>query len=444
MQFSNQYKRVPCDTILVDRAQRQRGDLKIEDGNPTVESIRRRGVMQPIIVTDELRLVAGERRLAISRKLNLPDIPIRFVKDLSTIELQIVELEENVARENLSWSDRCQAVVRIHQLYQKIEEHWSQQRTADALGMTKGTISEYLNVGEAILEGNEKISKATTIRQAHNVLNRDSARRDADIIADLTEAINTTPAGAGSTSDSRIAEIEPIIQGDFHSWAASYAGPKFNFIHCDFPYGVNMQDSDQGNSELWGGYQDTPEVYWELLDTLAEQQDRILSPSSHMMFWFSMTYYRETLAFFSQRMPDWEVNLFPLIWTKSDNRGILPDPKRGPRRIYETCFFASRDDRYIVRAVSNSYSAPTGTKAHQSEKPEPVLRHFMQMFIDEHSRMLDPTCGSGSSLRAAESLGASQVFGIEQNAEFAKDALLNLKKFRALRAVSKQVVEAEA
>jgi DNA modification methylase len=150
-----------------------------------------------------------------------------------------------------------------------------------------------------------------------------------------------------------------------------------------------------------------------------------------------MKYYCETREFFAHRLPEWVLEDFPLIWLKSDNKGILPDPKRGPRRIYETCFIASRGDRLIVRAVANAYAAPTGAKSHQSEKPEPVLRHFMQMFVDEHTRMLDPTVGSGSALRAAESLHASYVFGLERDPTFAENARVALRNFRTLRAISK-------
>lgn len=442
MTFTNKYKRVPVEAILVDRSLRQRKDLKVVDGDATVESIRRRGVMNPIIVHEDLQLVAGERRLEISKFLGLPDIPVRFASSLDEIELQIIELEENVARQDLTWTDRCQATVRIHNLYKTLDSEWNQSRTAEALGMTKGTVSLYLGVGDAILEGNEKLKKATTVRQAHNALNRDAARRDADIINDITEAITSSHGGGPDRTLHSSSDAPPILCGDFLEWAEAYEGEKFNFLHIDFPYGVNMQDSDQGNSELYGAYEDTPEVYWTLLDGLAQYQDNFCSSSAHMMFWFSMEYYEETREFFRTRMPDWNFNKFPLIWTKTDNKGILPDPKRGPRRIYETCLFGSRDDRYIVRAVSNSYGAPTGIKAHQSEKPEPVLRHFMQMFVDEHSRMLDPTCGSGSSLRAAESLNASLVFGIERNEDFASGALKELKNFRAKRAAEKALVMA--
>jgi site-specific DNA-methyltransferase (adenine-specific) len=68
-----------------------------------------------------------------------------------------------------------------------------------------------------------------------------------------------------------------------------------------------------------------------------------------------------------------------------------------------------------------------------SEKPEPMLRHFFGMLVDENTVMLDPTCGSGSSLRAAESLGAKHVLGLELNPEFAALAREALKRSRKLK-----------
>ena len=42
--------------------------------------------------------------------------------------------------------------------------------------------------------------------------------------------------------------------------------------------------------------------------------------------------------------------------------------------------------------------------------------------MDETTSILDPTCGSGSAIRAARSLGASELLGIELNSEFADRA----------------------
>lgn len=118
---------------------------------------------------------------------------------------------------------------------------------------------------------------------------------------------------------------------------------------------------------------------------------------------------------------------------KSDGAGIIPDPERGPRQIYETCLFGSRGDRKIVRSVANAYHAPTVRERHMSEKPEPMLRHFFGMLIDENTIMLDPTCGSGSAVRAAESLGTKYAVGLERNEQFAELAREALERSRRLR-----------
>jgi DNA modification methylase len=73
---------------------------------------------------------------------------------------------------------------------------------------------------------------------------------------------------------------------------------------------------------------------------------------------------------------------------------------------------------------------------HVSIKPEPVLKHFFRMLVDEHTRLLDPTCGSGTALRAAEGLGAKNSLGIEADAEFADRAREALIRARTLRAVA--------
>jgi predicted RNA methylase len=62
-----------------------------------------------------------------------------------------------------------------------------------------------------------------------------------------------------------------------------------------------------------------------------------------------------------------------------------------------------------------------------------MLEHFLQMFIDSHSSFLDPTCGSGSSLRAAEHLGAQRILGLELDIDYCEAARKALKQSRDMR-----------
>lgn len=174
-----------------------------------------------------------------------------------------------------------------------------------------------------------------------------------------------------------------------------------------------------------GGYDDRPEVYFELLDALDLSMENVVADTAHLMFWFSMDYYNFT--FERLHAMGWNVNPFPLVWHKSDNTGILPDAKRGPRRTYETAFLAYRGEAFVSEVVANSFSAPAKAEdhIHMSQKPRVMLHHYFRMFVDEHTSMLDPTCGSGNSVVVAKDRGAKNVLGIEINEDFSNRAKEN-------------------
>jgi DNA modification methylase len=125
-----------------------------------------------------------------------------------------------------------------------------------------------------------------------------------------------------------------------------------------------------------------------------------------------------------------------LVWLKSDNAGVAASAMYGPRHVYETALMASRGKRPIVRVKADGYAAPRDPKLHQSTKPVPVLRHFFEMLVDEHSTVLDPTAGSGSALIAAESLGAPTVLGLEIDEVQCGLARLALRQFRSLKGLA--------
>lgn len=491
---SDSYERRSLASLYVDRAKRQRRAMFTESGvfintDGLLESIRAKGVLSPILVTRAGEVVFGERRFTASRVLGLADIPVRYVEEIDPLELRIIELEENLRRQGLGWEDEVRAVADLHASYatRRSEEQggdlhpWTMKETARALQLDETEISRYLRVAEAWTHPHDasRIEGAANARQAYNTLSRMDDRRSAEVIEAITagvgdvvaagaargvESIGGTAAQPNSATPGTAAAIPasahppipasvppppPILCADFTTWAPSYVGPRFNLIHCDFPYGIdafggpNMhrgaarKTTYQGR-HFEGTYNDDESTYLTLIECLCANLDRLMAHSGHLMFWLSadLDIMYETKQMFAKLAPDLLFWPKPLIWHKTDNLGVLADPKRGPRHVYEACLVASREDRPIVRAVSDAYGAPSDKKLHPSCKPEPVLRHFLAMFCDEHTRLLDPTAGSGSSLRAAESLGAESVVGLELDAEHAKNANVAMKQFRALRSAT--------
>ena len=426
---SGQFHIVPLADIVVKRDERQRRDL--ENIPELADSIRRLGLIHPLVVTRELQLVTGERRHAACSLLKWTTVPVQYTDELDPLTLQAIELEENIKRQDISWQDRVNAVRKYHSLraLQSTDKEWKIEDTGDALGLSVQHIFDMVSIGEELERGNKRVLEAPLLTTARGIVRRMRARQDEQLLSSLHESF-----GGVTLPEDR--STESILITDFTEWIHTDIVPRFNLIHCDFPYGIEADSFNQGGAKAHGGYIDSKENWQKLMDALDLATRRILAPSCHLMFWFAMRKADERLYEPTAKALErigWDINPQPLIWMKSDGAGILPDSERGPRQIYETCLFGSRGDRKIVRAVANAYAAPTVRDRHMSEKPEPMLRHFFGMLVDENTVMLDPTCGSGSALRAAESLGAKYVLGLEIDEEFAQIARNELKNSRLKR-----------
>lgn len=457
--LSDSYARLPVNQIFVDRAGRQRREV---DAEGLKQSIAARGVLNPIIVERQTnpdglhKLVAGERRLKASQELALDSIPVRFADSLSPLESQIIELEENIKRQDLNWQDMARATARIHELYKTMDPGWTQERTADSLSTVKSNISMYLKVAPEIA-ANKQVREATTYREAYNILTRRDEREHAALIdkiihnapplkiakkleGDVPAAPTDQPVPEHPVWDFSIDQDNPaknILLESFLHWAPKYRGPAFNFIHCDFPYGINVFEGPQAGAGRHHTYDDSREVHFALLETLLVHFDRLASSSCHVMYWFSMQYYDQIRSMVRELAPELIIQVHPLIWHKTDGSGIASDPSHGPRHIYETALVMSRGKRKVVQVVGDTYGAPTDRQWHIHTKPEPMLKHFFTMFVDHTTVMLDPTCGSGSAIRAAEALGSTSVLGMDIDEMIVAQARTALRRERAIRGAGK-------
>lgn len=403
---SGQFHHASISSITIPRPERQRRELP--DLTSLADSISRLGLIHPIVLTRDLILVAGECRLEACRTLGWTDIPFQYVDETDPLILHCIELEENIKRKNLSWQDENDAIARYHEL-RAAEPEWTIEKSADALGLHKASVSNHLLVkrerSNGLVDGAEKFS--TAIGAARRIVERRAA-----------DEFNTY-----SRTDQQYTPPSPILHGSFLDWAPTYAGPKFNLIHCDFPYGIihGRDETYGGAGARVGDYTDSVDIYFELLKCLAVHLDNFCASSAHIIFWFHPNFFSQTWELL-KLLDGFAFDEVPLIWFKDDNSGIVPDPSRRPRRGYETAFFGWRNDRKILRVKTNIFPAPIDRTLHPHEKSQVMLQHFFEMVVDPATRLLDPTCGSGSALRAAKTLGAEAVFGIERDKDFAEGA----------------------
>lgn len=415
-------KYIEIVNIKIDREARQRRE--IGDTSDLEASLKKIGLLNPILVDEEFNLIAGERRLTAAKNLGWEKIEFRLKSELTPHEKKLVELDENLRRKDLHWKDEALSFLQLHEMLGGTFE-----QTASDTGHDVAWVNRAVNVGRALRSGEKRIESADGLISASNILSRLSERAMSSELSNI-HALVANPQAKEETAKTVVSiKVDcPIVNLDFLKFAEAYDGKPFNLIHCDFPYGINHDKSDQGGADQWGGYKDDPDTYWKLCHCLVGYRDKLILPSAHIFFWFSMKFYSETVEFFENA--GFKVNKFPLVWHKTDSKGILPDPNRGPRQVYETALLITSGDRKIVRAVDNTYGSPTSKALHLSEKPEPMLKHFFRMLVDEYSEVLDPTCGSGNAILAAARLGAKRVVGLEINPEFCAVAQTNFKKER--------------
>lgn len=431
---SGKFETIPIDSIYIDRENRQRRELN--NIPELAASIRENGLINPIVVTRDYQLIAGERRYTAHKHLGWDQITVQYLEDMDEESLHLIELEENIRREDLSWQDHVAAVARYHELKKETQPSWSQDDTADALHMSRSNVTKHLLVKNAMDKGVEEVIEAPRFSTAANFAARRAERQKTAVLRDLRQTSLPTSAESDVVTEEGVEALtqsaEPvstrranILNTDFMHWSKEIQEVPFNLIHCDFPYGVNAGDtSGYSSAKSHGGYKDSKDIYFSLLEAFCNRLDNFCAPSAHLIFWFSMDYYQETLD--QLRAAGWSITPFPLIWYKSDNTGILPDPQRGPRRIYETAFFGSRGDRKVVRPVGNATAGGVTKDFHMSEKPVHILEHFFRLVVDETTTLLDPTCGSGNSVKTAEMMSANYALGLEINSEYVERAKINL------------------
>ena len=485
------------ERLIRIKPERQRKDLGDLAG--LKRSIDELGIINPIVVEENLEepgtfwVIAGERRLTAFRALMAENptfqqtkVPVRFFSNLDEATRQMIELEENIKRKDLTWQENVAAIMKVKEL-KGID---TGEELAFYLGVSPSHITRVISAWN--MRDNEKVWGAENLSAAYTICKRESARIFGSATSDLNFMIQNflgeeedgqdnregktgtssqgtqsggisapanadltknrirqgTDGGTGEDIQDDTGGIHPLeksvlypkfaIQtGDFLAWAESYKGPAFNLLHLDFPYGINHDRSKQGNTKNFGTYSDTEDIYKTLVRGLLENQDHLIASSAHCICWLSLRFAEWTRKEFEKA--GWSCHLQPFIWHKSDNKGIIADTMCGMRNVGEYALIFNRGRRPVIKNISNIFPSPTTKTFHASEKPLPVLEYLFSAFCDEHSRVLDPTCGSGTAIQTALKMGAEEALGIELDEEFAEKAKTWLEDFKKTFSVKENI-----
>lgn len=137
-------REIPVEQIVPNRRQ-PREDFDQDALKALAESIRKAGLMQPIMVRPAAKgfeLVAGERRWRAAKLLGLPTIPalVREIDEQTAAELALIE---NVQREDLNPMERAYALRRL-----STDFSLTHQDIADRVGLDRASVTNLLRLSD--------------------------------------------------------------------------------------------------------------------------------------------------------------------------------------------------------------------------------------------------------------------------------------------------------
>jgi ParB/RepB/Spo0J family partition protein len=155
---------------------RQRKDLG--DLESLQISIDTYGLLVPIIVELEpsgmYQIIAGQRRFEACKLLGKTTIDCILKEEADPLIKKEIEFEENIRRKQLNWLEEATTRAELHRLkkerYSNIlsssgQATWNQKSTASDLGVSEATISQDLQLVEA-LATNPELGKSMTRNEA--------------------------------------------------------------------------------------------------------------------------------------------------------------------------------------------------------------------------------------------------------------------------------------
>jgi len=415
---------------IVIRADRQR---KVFDPNVIQEmsnGILAKGLLHAPVMREEdgkFILVAGETRLlAIDNMWMLggqlrynncivPEgmIPYVTLGQLTELEAEEAELEENIRRTDLTWQESSAAVARLHRIRSAQAQaegrvHTVADTAMEIKGRSEGSFQEGVRK-ELIVSrflSNPAVAKAKDVNEAFKIIKKEETRQKN---LDLATSV-------GSTFTASVHKAHNV---NCLEWMASCAPETFDVILTDPPYGMGADTfGDGGSGRLANNehhYKDDYNHWKALMTAWAPLSYKVAKPQAHAYVFCDIDNFHELKQMMI--LAGWYVFRTPFICTKPGS-GRVPLPFEGPRRQYETLLYAIKGHKPVTAIypdVLTSYADANTT--HGAQKPVELYEQLLVRSVNAGAKVLDSFAGSGTIVPACHRYKC-EATALELNPEY--------------------------
>jgi len=200
-------RELPVEQLHPGRFQ-PRSNFDDDEMNALVESVRSKGILQPILVrrdpvqSDTYEIIAGERRWRAAQRAQLHVVPV-VVRELTDQEALEIALIENIQRSDLSAIEEAEA-------YQRLIDEFThtQDALAKVVGKSRSHVANTLRLLTLPDEVQKMVAKGQlTAGHARALVGREDAlvlareiARDGMSVRDIENRVSPKPGTAAKTS----------------------------------------------------------------------------------------------------------------------------------------------------------------------------------------------------------------------------------------------------
>ncbi len=382
------------DIKVKDRFREDFGDIE-----SLAVSIQRYGLLHPIILSRDMELIAGERRLKAHVLLKAETIEAKFLDEVDALGKKEIEIEENIKRKDFLWQEQVRATAEIDGIKRKLYGGavkgygggWGQKQTAQSLGESIGSVSQDLRLAEAI----KKFPELANEKNKSHAWKKFQKMQERAIRQEMTKR-------AKKRAPEKIDNI--LTLGDCRSFLRKMTDASVDLVLTDPPYGIDIQDANEFKKANHVLFADGKAETMELLTTVFAECFRVLKDDRHAYFFFSVKHYAQVRSMLEEA--GFFVEPEPIIWNKTSlGAGI---GKYNYCTVYETIFHCMKGKRDLNKVIANLFTidrVPPKKKLVPTEKPVSLLKKLIENSTVPSELVVEPFAGGGSTLQACIELG---------------------------------------
>jgi DNA modification methylase len=452
--------------------ERKRG-LNKEKVQELAESISQIGLLQPIGIDKENNLVYGYHRLEACRRLGWEEIPVVVLGGRDKLEYELMEIDENLMRAELTEFERAKLLARRKEIYDQLHPETRKgyaslgnlkqfrnteilhgqnfgtrgfvAEVSDELGISEKTIYEYLEIGQRITDEVGEMIRGTELEDRKKdllAISKLEPKEQKYVVEKfLNERVSVKKAIQEVLVERRKKEMEKIkdqwgkgefLLGDARVLVEKLEDNSVDVVITDPPYGIQFQSNRRKIANLITReiQNDDKQSALDLLDDVLSKLELKLKEDGHLYLFCTWKTYPEVRNVVEKYFRIKTV----LMWVKEDVGGGT---------IGDLDWWGESYEMIIGAVKKNGKPRPlTGKRErnvlffprvsplqldHPAQKPSELIEFLIMKTTVEGELIVDPFAGVGTTLIAAKKLNR-RFWGCEIDEVFWKIGVEKLCK----------------